>query len=234
MNENIVDIKGTRHGLVILVNPAYDFEEIKVKLQEKFLAAKGFFSGAKVAVQNINKYTTDEQRQLAELCRQNGLIPETDAPTHQRPKPKAKQQRQALPTQSLAGNSIAAEGLLGGESGQNCLLIRQNLRSGQVINYPGHITVLGDVHAGAQLVAGGNILVMGALKGVAHAGATGNPKAVIMAYALNPTQLRIYQTVARAPEHQPQASPIPEIAYLSNNQIVIEEYVPGKVSSLTL
>ena len=60
--------------------------------------------------------------------------------------------------------------------------------------------VLGDVNPGAEIVAGGDIIIFGALRGIAHAGASGNEDSVVVALQLQPTQLRISQYIARAPE----------------------------------
>jgi len=233
MNQEIINIKGTRNGLVILVNPAYDFEVIKAKLQDKISSAKGFFAGAKFAIQSPTQYSIEETKQLTDICCQNGLIPDKiiASSTNNTILPVSKQQ-----SDGKAGTMkelFSPEGLLPGEAEQDCLLVKQNLRNGQVLQYPGHITVLGDVHPGAQIIAEGNILVMGTLKGIASAGATGNEKAVIIAYNLLPTQLRIAGVIARAPEQQKHLGSYPEIAYLSGGQIIIEEYNSNRSLSLT-
>ena len=100
---------------------------------------------------------------------------------------------------------------------------KKNIRNGQSIQYEGHVVILGNVHRGAEVIAGGNILVMGTLKGVAHAGANGNNEAIIMAYSLQPTQLRIANYINRSSNNFTKTSK-PELAYLSGKQIIVEEY----------
>ena len=73
---------------------------------------------------------------------------------------------------------------------------RGTLRGGQSLANVGHIVVVGDVNPGAELVAGGDIVVFGALRGVAHAGAQGETSARVYALSLAPTQLRIATTIA--------------------------------------
>ena len=73
--------------------------------------------------------------------------------------------------------------------------IKSSIRSGQVEEYSGSIVIMGDVNAGGEVVAGGNIAVVGALRGLAHAGAKGNRKAIIVASSLNTTQIRISNIV---------------------------------------
>ncbi len=73
--------------------------------------------------------------------------------------------------------------------------IQYSLRSGQKEEYPGSMVICGDVNAGAEVVAGGNIMIMGALRGLAHAGAHGNTLAMIAANSIDSTQIRIANLV---------------------------------------
>ena len=84
------------------------------------------------------------------------------------------------------GTPIDHEGMVD----KNTILVQRTLRSGQSIRYGGNVVIIGDVNPGAEVTATGNIMVMGALRGVVHAGAGGDEKAVIMAFRLEPTQLR--------------------------------------------
>ncbi len=90
---------------------------------------------------------------------------------------------------------------------------RGTLRGGQSLANVGHIVVVGDVNPGAELVAGGDIVVFGALRGVAHAGAQGDRSARVYALVLEPTQLRIATTIAAGAERT--GAPVPEEAFLA-------------------
>ena len=68
---------------------------------------------------------------------------------------------------------------------------RGSLRSGQKIEYEGSLVILGDVNAGAEVLAGENIVVLGILRGMAHAGAKGNKEAIIAAASIEAPQVRI-------------------------------------------
>lgn len=94
------------------------------------------------------------------------------------------------------------------------LYIQMTLRSGTEIRHNGTVIVMGDVNPGSSIVAEGDILVWGRLRGVAYAGCKGNAKCVIMALQMEPTQIRIADYVARAPENPP-AQYFPEVAYVS-------------------
>ena len=70
-----------------------------------------------------------------------------------------------------------------------------SLRSGQKIEFEGSLVVLGDVNAGAEVIAGENIVVLGVLRGLAHAGAKGNIKAIIASNEIDCPQIRIANIV---------------------------------------
>ncbi|MCU0548990.1 MAG: septum site-determining protein MinC [Leptolyngbya sp. Prado105] len=94
------------------------------------------------------------------------------------------------------------------------LYIQMTLRSGAEIRHNGTVVVVGDVNPGSSIIAEGDILVWGRLRGVAHAGCKGNAKCLIMSMQMEPTQIRIADYVARAPE-TPLAQYVPEVAYVS-------------------
>ncbi len=93
--------------------------------------------------------------------------------------------------------------------GISTLYHRGTLRGGQALHNLGNLVVIGDVNPGAELVASGDVVVFGVLRGVAHAGAQGDRTARVIALELAPTQLRIATLIAtsdstgkpRGPEH---------------------------------
>lgn len=105
---------------------------------------------------------------------------------------------------------------------------RGTLRSGQSIEFASSIVVIGDVNPGAKVIAKGNIIVIGSLKGAAFAGVNGSQNAFIIALDMDPMQLRIGDLYARSPDskgflkkkHQP--SKEMQIAFVENNNIYIE------------
>jgi len=217
----VVSIKGTRHGLLIFFDPEKDFEDIRQNLYKKMEAARGFFKGAKFAFYQ-ETMASEQKQQLEEICQQYGLIHQPEI----RVKITGKTESTAVPPLQNAGyrheqvKSTDATGKQGGT-----LLVKRSLRSGQRIHYPGHVVVLGDVHAGAEVVAYGNVVVMGNLKGVVHAGAAGDNCARVVAHRLNPAQLRISTSIACSPADGQSEAEYPEIAYLSpEGQIIVESY----------
>lgn len=101
------------------------------------------------------------------------------------------------------------------EAAAAVLYHRGTLRGGQSLANVGHIVVVGDINPGAELVAGGDIVVFGALRGVAHAGAQGDRSARVYALVLEPTQLRIATTIAAGAERT--GAPVPEEAFLDES-----------------
>jgi septum site-determining protein MinC len=110
--------------------------------------------------------------------------------------------------------------------GEQAILVQRTLRSGYKLEFPGHVIVIGDVNPGAEIVAGGDVVVWGRLRGVVHAGAEGNEDAVICALDLSPTQLRISGQIVITPKRR--GKPQPEMAYLKNGQVVADIWNPGK------
>lgn len=103
-------------------------------------------------------------------------------------------------------------------------LIYSTLRSGQKIETDHSLIIFGDVNSGAEIIAGGDIIVLGTLRGVAHAGAydeTGGGR-VIFALNLQPTQLRIGMVISRSATDVSQKSA--EIAKVEDGMIIVEPY----------
>jgi septum site-determining protein MinC len=102
-------------------------------------------------------------------------------------------------------------------------ILNKTIRSGQNVEYDGDILIIGDVNPDAYVVASGNIIVMGTLRGIVHAGANGDETAVIMALKLKPQQLRIASYLTRSPDEEIESPEYPEKAFIENNQIYIEK-----------
>jgi septum site-determining protein MinC len=107
---------------------------------------------------------------------------------------------------------------------RNALSVHRTLRSGSSIRHDGDVYLFGDVNPGAQISASGNIIVLGALKGMAHAGHGGDESAFIVGFDFRPTQVRIGRRIAVAPARTDGRPSEPEIAHIVDGQIVIEPY----------
>jgi septum site-determining protein MinC len=110
-----------------------------------------------------------------------------------------------------------------GDDGETTL-IKRTLRSGQKIKKSGNIVIIGDINPGAEVIAGGDIIVFGKIRGVVHAGVKGTNASVI-ALRLEPTQLRISKKIARPPEGAAKSNEIkPERAFIQDGQIMVEKF----------
>lgn len=87
-----------------------------------------------------------------------------------------------------------------------------SLRSGQKMESEGSLVILGDVNSGAEIMASDNIVVLGALRGLAHAGAKGNKQAIISAGLLDTVQIRIANIVKEIDRDE---EPLHKQAYVS-------------------
>jgi len=203
-----VDIKGTRQGLVILLDANRDFEDIKAGLKNKMESARGFFTGAKFTLHGEKTLFPAEINELEAICKAYGLIPNPDArwPLEQLPQatPGTANKKTALP-------------------GEPALLVKRTLRSGQIAAHHGHVTVLGDVHPGARVVAGGNVIIFGNCSGHVHAGGERNRQAYILAMSMRRAQLKIAdKLLMETPGHLPG---IPVIAKVIRNEIALSRYI---------
>ncbi len=217
MGSDLVSIKGTRNGLLILLNPNRDYEEIRKTLMSKMESARGFFKGAKFSLsQGTVEIPVNQKDELENICRQYGLIPNTDKvavikPMHKEP----------------PAPKVVARAADKPEIGEAALMVRRSLRSGQRVTHDSHIIVLGDVNAGAEVISGGNVIVMGSCRGMVHAGAGGNRSAKVIARRLNPTSLsiadkRLSSEISKSITNECQT------VRLSGQNFIFEKYVPGR------
>lgn len=100
-------------------------------------------------------------------------------------------------------------------------IIRGGLRSGQKLEFEGSLVVIGDVNSGAEVIASDNIIVVGTLRGLAHAGAKGNKKAIIAANTIECPQLRIANIVKELEKEDILIRK--QYAYVKGEKIIIEE-----------
>lgn len=115
-------------------------------------------------------------------------------------------------------------------AGENAIFVHRTLRSGFKVSHHGHVIVLGDVNPGAEVIAGGSIIIWGRLRGVVHAGSDGDDSAVVCALGMEPTQLRIAgllstpQKVSRFLRGKPE----PEMVRIENGVLVAVPWNPKK------
>jgi septum site-determining protein MinC len=162
----------------------------------------------------------------ADLAEGTGPVPEDTAPLAverltagpRAVEPPAAEPLAAEPPSSAA--ALAAE--LAEAAPPGARLVVGPVRSGMIVDHPGHVIVIGDVNPCAEVRAGGSIIVLGRLRGVAHA-AIGRAAGFIIALTLQPQQLRIGRMVARADDADRPGGGV-EIAYATGETIVVERF----------
>jgi septum site-determining protein MinC len=126
------------------------------------------------------------------------------------------------PTNTAAPVRLAATPEVPRKSEPGTRVVMGPVRSGVILEHLGHLIIFGDINPGAEVRASGNIVVLGRLRGTAHAG-IGQDVGFILALRLEPQQLRIGRSVARAADSDIPASE-PELAYKTGDSIIVERY----------
>ena len=214
-----VAIKGTSEGLVITLGEG-SLGAVLDEMDARLGAKASFFVGGRVALRVGDRSLSTEQLQkIGSQLEAHGVT--LWAVESEHPATCAAAEGLGLETSLHATarssqpepEQIPREELTG-------LLVRRTLRSGQAIRHAGHVTLIGDLNPGAEIVAGGDIVVWGRLRGIAHAGAMGDEGAIICALELAPSQIRISSHVARPPERS-RPPKTPEFASVQGDRIIV-------------
>lgn len=230
-----IDIKGIRDGLLIRVNDNPELVVVE-RLQHELEQKRDFLQGSRIAVElGRRPMSATELLVLQEMFVAHDLtlwaVIGEDGATRDAARELGLATRLPGSATDLDGNALSARApeATNGTSptrpppAANALLLRETIRSGRSVWHEGHVVVLGDVNAGAEVIATGNVVVWGRLRGLVHAGAGGDATAAICALELNPTQLRIADQIAVAPSDTRPAV-IPEQATIRDGQIVAEPW----------
>ncbi len=103
------------------------------------------------------------------------------------------------------------------------LMLRGRVRSGQKIESRKHIIITGDVNPGSEIIAGGDVIVLGKLAGKVHAGNPNNYEAIVFALEFKPTQVSIGDVAAAGIEEEISAKP--EFACIESGSIIVKDYM---------
>ncbi len=217
---DLISIKGGRDGLRVQLDEAAEWSEVLAALREHLDQGGGFFAGARLLVDVGDRPLNDQQlAEVIALITQHGLRPEALVAS-------TRESRNAARAAGLTARvgSPAERSPSGNAPDSEAALLVRTVRSGQVVRHPGHVTLIGDVNPGAEVIAGGSVVVWGRLRGLVHAGALGDSSALICALELRPTQLRIASCIARTPEDGANQTMTPEVARVEHGHIVVEAW----------
>lgn len=221
MDEPIL-IKGTRDGLTVTLGDG-PLDAILASLEERLAVRPAFFLGGRAALKVHGRpLAPDDLLSIGAVFQRAGMslwAVEGSHPTTVRsagelgletslgaPAPKEGPALEPLSHRELPG-----------------IVVHRTLRAGQELEYAGHITVIGDVDPGTAVIAGGDVVVWGKLRGVVYAGALGDDSAVVYALQLAPSQIRIGSLIATSPDRT-RTPKVPERASVQRGTIVVERW----------
>lgn len=197
-----ITIKGVKEGLVFLLDDQCEFstllDELQYKLEkshQQLLTGPIVHVHVKLGGRQVGE---DEKDLIKSAIRQQGnlIIQSIDSDIPEEPKD---------------------------DNGQNLKVLTGIIRSGQTIEHDGNLLLMGDLNPGGSLLCTGDIYVLGALRGLAHAGVKGREDAVIAASLLRPTQLRIAEVISRPPDEWMTGDAAMEFAYLIESVMKIDK-----------
>ncbi|KAA0549246.1 septum site-determining protein MinC [Bacillus sp. BGMRC 2118] len=203
--QQFVTIKGTKDGLTLHLDDRCSFQELITEIEEKLSGNQHIQQDSPLITVHVKvgmRYITKNEEELLRtlIRKQKNLVVgsiESEVIT--------KAEAQELKKQS--------------EITTVCRMVR----SGQVLEVPGDLLLIGDVNPGGTVMAGGNIFVMGSLRGHAYAGIHGDTDSVVVASVMKPTGLKIGEILNRAHEFQADESNDMECAYINEeNRIIID------------
>ena len=211
--DNSVMIKGDKYGIVLVMDKDMPFSDLLEKIAEKFSSATKFYGNATMAISfKGRKLTVEEEKQILDTIESNTklniiCVVDTD------------EERQEMFKKAVEAKLMA-------QSTGTGQFHKGTLRSGQVLESESSIIILGDVNPGAKVIAKGNVIVLGSLKGTIYAGINGNENAFVVALYMNPVQIRIGDTIARSPDDAISKKNMdmePKIAFVESGNIYIEK-----------
>lgn len=218
-------VKGIQNGLLITL-PAGEWSNVTDQLLETVATQDDFFRGARLAIQ-----IDDRALGAAELGSLRSALAEHEVTLWAILSTSETTQSAAadlglsrdLETRRSEDDDVPVDTQLPGEE---AVLLQRTLRSGHSVRHPGHVVVIGDVNPGAEIIAGGHVIVWGRLRGVVHAGAAGDESAMVCALDLTPTQLRIAGHITVSPSRR--GKPKPERALIRDDQLIAEPWQVGR------
>ena len=217
MSKPRVKLSGTDYGLLLRLEWDSPLPQLLVELEEYLQQSPKFFAGAQVLLElGSRPVLQQDMEQLAVVLSRYGVMLQGVVSIldglERRPPPASRPT--FVPSPPDVQTLVHVE--------------QRTVRSGEKVAAEGHLIVVGDVNPGAEVIAGYNIFVWGALRGSAYAGVPDHEEAIITALHFAPIQLRIAGHIARPPEARSNALGTPELARIDQNAIVVEAWERGR------
>ncbi|MCI8301076.1 MAG: septum site-determining protein MinC [Lachnospiraceae bacterium] len=223
-----VVLKSNKYGINLILDASMDFEKLLECVTDRFKEAEGFFKNAKMAISfEGRELTQEEEFRIVETITDHtniNIICILD--------------NDALKEELIRQKIEHFEEEQAGKTGE---FYKGTLRSGQVLDCESSIIILGDINPGAKVISKGNIVVLGALKGNAYAGANGNEQAFVAALVMDPIQVKIGDVIGRSADkaqsgkkwkRKQQTHVEPQVAIVKDGNIYIEPITKGLLNNI--
>ncbi|MCI5945260.1 MAG: septum site-determining protein MinC [Eubacterium sp.] len=247
-----VIIKGNKFGFQIVLNPTLPFEELLREVAEKFRESTRFFdfSGSVAVSFEGRNLTQGEQNLLVDTIVENSglnisyIIDGARAVETQFAQ--AMEEAGDIDTEDLEEfePENAEVDFPENRLGKHGQFYRGTLRSGQKIEVDGSIVILGDINPGAQIIAGGNVVVLGCLKGTVFAGYPDDKSAFVASLMMEPMQIQIGSCIARSPDPKTKTRKNSKrkntkqleakLAFVENDNIFIETITRSLINEISI
>ena len=181
---NNIKISQTTEEIILNVNVIADMQDILAELETKIPKLRDFYQSSKIPIRVKGKLFTETEMEMIKKVINSEIDVEIKFDD----------------VSDLLGLHAIKKTFETNTEISETKFIQNSIRSGQKEEYTGSLVICGDVNAGAEIIAGGNIIIVGTLRGLAHAGANGNKKAIISANSIDITQARIANLVKEVGE----------------------------------
>ncbi|MFT4412790.1 septum site-determining protein MinC [Fredinandcohnia humi] len=201
--QQYVTIKGTKDGLTLHLDDSCSFDELIIDLEDKLSLNQKRNEDVPIVPVKVkigNRYLNQSQEEQIRSIIRN---------------------KKHLVVDVIDSNVITKQEALELKRKLEVISVAKVIRSGQVLKVDGDLMLVGDVNPGGTVIASGNIFILGSLRGIAHAGYSGNKDAIIAASIMKPTQLRISDIMNRAPDTNQNENNVMECAYIDRNETIV-------------
>lgn len=219
------EFKGKLNGLYLNVDTNESYSRIMTHLKKILEESGAFYKGSKIIGLTGQKFTYKQKAEIEDLLfNQYGIevesLEEEISEIRKMPEPEPVQ----IPVPVDEPSQVVKDHVIEKSKTSDTKFVFGTLRSGKSVHYPGNVVLIGDINPGAEIIAEGNIVVMGRILGFVHAGSAGLESAVIVANLLKPTQIRIAKFISVPPSDDHSEHTLsPEIASVSKGIIKIEK-----------
>lgn len=225
MSQPVV-LKSNRYGINLIMDADMPFGQLEEAILEKFRESEKFFKNAKIAISfEGRRLSQEEEFSILDMIAKNTSIQVICVVDQDEMREQMYKEKIDSYYQDVADNT--------GE------FYKGTLRSVQVLKCDTSIVIIGDVNPGAKIIAKGNIVILGSLKGNAYAGAAGDESCFVTALDMDPVQIKIGNVIGRSADRGPweairnrHRTMDPQIALVSKGNIMIEPITHGLLKKI--